>query len=110
MGRVRIETSRINDWISFHDEFTRAFGFPDFYGRNMDAWIDCMSYLDDPSAGMTKIHIHDGDAMAVEVPGMIAFKRRCPAQFEALVECTAFVNKRRVEAGEPPMLTLTFIE
>ena len=21
---------------------------PDFYGKNMDAWIDCMTYLDEP--------------------------------------------------------------
>jgi RNAse (barnase) inhibitor barstar len=23
-----------------------TFGFPDFYGRNMDAWIDCMTDID----------------------------------------------------------------
>jgi len=33
----------ITDWASFHDVFMHTLGFPDFYGRNMDAWIDCMT-------------------------------------------------------------------
>jgi RNAse (barnase) inhibitor barstar len=52
---VRIDTTKIRDWASFHEVFSEAFGFPDFYGRNMDAWIDCMTSLDDPAAGMSRI-------------------------------------------------------
>jgi hypothetical protein len=40
---VRIDTRLITDWASFHDVFARSFGFPDYYGRNMDAWNDCMT-------------------------------------------------------------------
>jgi len=30
--------------------FAESFGFPGFHCRKMgDAWIDCMTYLDDPS-------------------------------------------------------------
>lgn len=43
---VDIPAHEITDWDSFHDVFKRVFGFPDFYGRNMDAWIDCMTDLD----------------------------------------------------------------
>ena len=39
---VEIDTARITDWGTFHDVFAEAFGFPDFCGRNMDAWIDCI--------------------------------------------------------------------
>lgn len=45
---VRIDARRIVDLDSFHDVFAEAFGFFGGYGRNMDAWIDCMSSLDDP--------------------------------------------------------------
>jgi hypothetical protein len=55
---VRIDATSIRDWNSFHAVFKQAMGFPDFYGANMDAWIDCMSYLDDPAAGMTAQHVH----------------------------------------------------
>ena len=54
MVLVRIDTTKIRDWASFHDVFTEIFGFPDFYCRNMDAWVDCMTSLDDPAAGMSK--------------------------------------------------------
>ena len=41
---VQIDGSAISDWNSFHDIFAAAFGFPAFYGRNMNAWIDCMTW------------------------------------------------------------------
>jgi hypothetical protein len=50
---VRIDASRITDQATFHSVFAEAFGFPGFYGQNMDAWIDCMTHLDDPSSGLS---------------------------------------------------------
>jgi Barstar (barnase inhibitor) len=44
---VEVPMSQINDWDTFHDTFAQALGFPDFYGRNMDAWIDCLTYADE---------------------------------------------------------------
>jgi hypothetical protein len=35
-------------------------------------------------------------------------KSRCPEQFEAVVECAAFVNFRNLDVGEPPVLMLSF--
>jgi len=45
MATVRLPTEQITDWRSSHEVCREVFGFPDFYGMNMDAWIDCMSYL-----------------------------------------------------------------
>jgi RNAse (barnase) inhibitor barstar len=94
---VRIDATRIVDWPSFHAVFAEAFGFPDFYGNNMNAWIDCLSYLDDPVAGMTSVHIGKGQVLALVVEHAADFKLRCPEQFSALVECAAFVNWRVME-------------
>jgi len=65
---ARVDGSRIHDWASFHDEFNRTFAFPDFYGRNMDAWIDCMSSLDEPSAQLTGIHCERGKVLNAVKP------------------------------------------
>ncbi len=54
---VRINTELISNWDSFHQIFKMTFGFPEFYGNNMNAWIDCMSYIDDKETGMTKIFL-----------------------------------------------------
>ena len=62
---VRIDTNRIRDWDSFHTVFADAFGFPSFYGRNMDAWIDCMSYLDDPDAMMSTLTVARGYVVVI---------------------------------------------
>lgn len=42
MKHIKINSSDISDWDSFHNVFSKAFDFPDYYGRNMNAWIDCM--------------------------------------------------------------------
>jgi hypothetical protein len=104
MVLVRIDTTKIRDWASFHDVFSETFGFPDFYGRNMDAWIDCMTSLDDPAAGMSRIHTPAGGLVTLQLDGVDGFAERCPEQYPAVVDCCAFVNWRRIESGEPAVL------
>ncbi|MHC4178647.1 MAG: barstar family protein [Planctomycetota bacterium] len=68
MQRIRLQADKISDWKSFHYEFARLFGFPQFYGRNMNAWIDCMSYLDDPEAAMTTLRLEKSELLLLEIP------------------------------------------
>jgi hypothetical protein len=74
----------------------------------MDAWIDCMTYLDDPSAKMSKIHSPPESFVVLQLANVSDFARRCPEQYEAIIECTAFVNWRKIEIGESAVLTLSF--
>ena len=103
---VRIDATEITDTNSFHTVFASALGFPEFYGRNMDAWIDCLTYLDDPEAAMTNVHVQPGQCLSLVVDHAAELKTRCPELFFSLVECSAFVNWRRVEAGGQPVLAL----
>jgi hypothetical protein len=103
---VQIDCDRITDWESFHAVFAETFGFPDFYGRNMNAWIDCMSYLDDLGAGMSTVSVPAGGVLTLQLDGANEFAARCPEQHAALVECSAFVNLRRMVAGEAAVLAL----
>jgi hypothetical protein len=105
---ARVDCSRIRDWASFHDEFARVFGFPDFYGRNMDAWIDCMTSLDAPSDGLSQIHCEPGQVLTLQLDGVADFKVRCLEQYSSLLECSAFVNFRRLEIGGAAVLALSF--
>ena len=108
MTVVRIDTSRIVDWATFHAVFAEALGFPDFYGKNMNAWIDCLTYVDEPDNGMTKITIEPGSVLTLQLDGVSSFAERCPEQYAAVIECTAFVNWRRLEFGDPAVLALSF--
>lgn len=103
---VMIPVETIVDWNSFHDVFRKALGFPEFYGCNMDAWIDCLTSADDPTSGMTSPSVAPGDLLTLRMDGAADFHRRCPEQYVALVECAAFVNYRRIEVGQPPVLAL----
>lgn len=89
--RVKINTEEIKDWNSFHKVFSNAFNFPTYYGRNMNAWIDCM---DEFTNELTVIDMGDCRELKVTKPNII----------EAINECAAFVNYRRIETGETPVL------
>src|SRR3954465_15464167 len=97
MPLIRVDGAQIRDWDSFHRVFASAFGFPDFYGRNMNAWIDCMTSLDAPADGMTSLHGSAADPVVLQLDDANAVPKEI---FDTLVECTAFVNWRRLESGE----------
>lgn len=65
MQVVRINGDDIHGRETFHSVFAAAFGFPAFYGENMNAWIDCMSYLAYPDAEMSTNHAPPGGVFAL---------------------------------------------
>ena len=97
--------SQITDWNSFHDTFAAALGFPNYYGRNMNAWVDCLTYEDD---GMNAFPVEPGDVLTLQLKDCKAFRARCPEIYEALVDSAAFVNWRRIELGDRPILALSY--
>ncbi len=105
---VRIDCRTIRDWESLHHVFAEAFGFPSFYGHNGNAWIDCMSSLDSPEDGMTTIHTARGHVVVIQLDYVREFECGCPELFAALSDWCAFVNWRRIEMGDEPILALSF--
>lgn len=103
---MTLPTERITSKETFHEVFQEVFGIFDGYGRNGDAWIDVMSCLDDEGGALTQVQVQQGDLVAIRIDEAQDFERRCPALFRDLVEMTGFVNRRRVEKGDLPILTL----
>jgi len=60
MRLVVIPANRILDWPTFHEVFASAMGFPSFYGRDLDAWHDCMGSLDTPNNGLSAVNVPSG--------------------------------------------------
>lgn len=104
MAKAKLNTNQISDWESFHHLCKKEFGFPDFYGMNMNAWIDCLSYLDE-NDGMSRFSLAKEEMLHIEVFDTEDFNFRLPEIFDALVECSAFVNRRY----ESPVLSLVFL-
>jgi RNAse (barnase) inhibitor barstar len=107
-GRVvTIDGDRIIDWDSFHDVMSDAFLFPGWYGRNGNAWVDLMTYLDEDTA-TTGFFVEAGEIVTLEVRNGRVLHRRCPEIYDALIEMSAFVNWRRMESGGTAYLCLAF--
>jgi hypothetical protein len=104
MPTIRIDANEITDWGTFHSTFKKAFGFPSFYGANMNAWLDCMSDLrfsEDHSSMSNKVCLKPGEVLTLEFRGTEDFSKRCRDILDALVECTAAVNQRYLDDGMP---------
>ncbi len=87
----------------FHAELATQLGLPGFYGANLDALIDCLSYVDDPDAGMSTVHVPRGGVLVLALTDADLV----PAPLYAgLVDAVAFVNHRRRAAGEPGVVAL----
>jgi len=80
-------------WKNFHKEFKSTFNFPDYYGENMDAWIDCMDELFEKP-------------VIINIMNAKKLKESSPEIFTAILECAAFVNYRKVQAGENPTILI----
>lgn len=107
MHLIEIDGAAVTDAVSFHNSFATAFGFPTFYGRNLDAWIDCMSCLDEPESGMSLITVAPSEILVIQVRNADIMKKLCPELWLAFLECVAFANWRRVEQGAPPLLSVS---
>ncbi|MGE5651281.1 barstar family protein [Noviherbaspirillum sp. UKPF54] len=105
MPTVRLNGKAIRNWRDFHRESRSAFGFPEFYGHNMDAWIDCLSTLREGD-GMSRFTLGPDDALDVEVLHADILRRQAPEILDALLDCAAAVNERYEENGEKPALRL----
>ena len=68
MASAQIHGALIADWPSFHAESRRAFGFPEFYGATMDAWVDCLSYLRDED-GMSTFRLKPNETLRIRKAG-----------------------------------------
>ncbi len=106
MAAITLPSNEISDRKTFHAVCRRVFGFPEYYGHNSDAWIDCMSYLDNPKAGMSSVILKSGELLLITVPDAEDLNQRAPEVVSSLIECTAIVNRRFLAHGGSPLIGL----
>lgn len=107
MHVIKVSCTAIRDWDSFHAQFKAAFGFPEYYGMNMDAWIDCMSSLD-AEEGQCSFRLTAGERLVLVLEDSDRLARELPDIYRELVACTAIVNERMKGITIYPFLNLEF--
>ena len=92
-----IDGAHIVDWDSFHDEFQSKMGFFDGYGRNTNAWIDCMTdmFTNGGYQGLTKFNLYDGDRFTLTVVNSETWKAQSPETFEAFIDYCIWSNSEK---------------
>ena len=105
MASAELNGASILGWDTFHSESRAAFGFPDFYGHTMDAWVDCLSYLRDED-GMTKFRLKPNEVLEIVVKDSAQMRERVPELLEEMTFCIAGINERYEDYGEKPALAL----
>ena len=52
-------------------------GFPDFYSRNMNAWIDCLTYVREGDR-MFRFVLQEDEYLYIYLPDFVTFSQREP--------------------------------
>jgi RNAse (barnase) inhibitor barstar len=103
MKIISIDCSKIKCWETFHELFSETLGFPDYYGRNLNALIDC---LDDSEQSTALAKIACNEVFCLFLNEVKILKQHHLDMFIAILDCVMFVNWRAVQAGRAPKIML----
>ncbi len=65
-----LDATRWSSAAAFHADVKRALAFPDYYGNNLAAWIDCLAELDVPDDGGVVLALRGYDIFARAEPDL----------------------------------------
>ena len=88
---IEIDCSGMTE-LSLNIKMKELLGFPDFYGMNWDAMIDCLSYMRQPSAGMSSVALNDDEALVIYIA--------------VFIDVIRAVNEREINAGNSAQIFL----
>jgi hypothetical protein len=95
----RLDGAKLKDAAAVLAALGDAFGFR---AKNRDALVDILTHLDDPTRGLHRVAVFPGEVVLLAISG------ECP-QAAAISELAAFVNWRRLEKGQPPLLAIATV-
>jgi hypothetical protein len=105
---LRLDGDLIRTWNEFHSQCAAVFGIPEFYGRNLDAWIDCVSDMRSDSR-MTKFRLASGQVLQIELADSGTVRTVAPEIFSGFLDVVMAVNQRGRESGYGPLVSLVLV-
>ncbi|HCT5824016.1 TPA: barstar family protein [Citrobacter sedlakii] len=103
MITLSIDFKGISSESELHDKFKQLFGFPDFYGKNFHAFVDCLTSLRIPEEGMTSINIKQDEYILLEVGNINQLSDDLKHNFLLSIQD---VNSRSILFGEKASILL----
>lgn len=107
MKRIQVPEEAFFEEAVCHEAFQKAMGFSDFYGKNWDAWIDCMFSIDSPDDGMSKITVSEGESLEIEILIIDGNEYHTTITWGSFCACVAAVNGRFSGCGSETRIIIT---
>jgi len=102
---IEIDFSTINNIEEMHIVLQEKFGFPHFYGKNLNALIDCLSSLRYPEDKMSSLFL--------DSPNEVLFlkTKKLSSKSIKVLQCLLLaiesVNSRYILKGQTPCIVLS---
>ncbi|QQO73835.1 barstar family protein [Morganella morganii] len=103
--KIKVDFSKIKTLDDFYTELSDIFGFPVFFGRNINALIDCLFSLRYPQDEMTKIHVAASEYLLIE---LCHFSLAIDKIKQTLIVAIENVSLKCKEKGQEPSIVLLF--
>lgn len=107
MPSVSLNVGHIPDTARLHRQLQQIFGFPDFYGANYAALVDCWSSLRYPEDGMSRLVLAREEMLEIRVRGLSTAVAEVR---ETLISAVEDVNQRQISHGLPPSLMIVSVD
>ena len=94
-----------NEYSNFHTKMAEIFGFPDFYGKNLAAFIDCLSdlriYEGEDIEPMVRYSLNKDECILLNISNLLRISDDLRNKFLLAVEQ---VNTRHTRSKTPTIL------
>lgn len=101
-----IDFKNIDTVEKMHEKLKHAFGFPNFYGANIHALIDCLGDIRYPENGMSKITIDENEVLNLTI-------KNFPYENKLIINifflAIKYVNEKSIDRHETPSIHLILI-
>ncbi len=105
MAIIRVLLDGVSDWDSLHAALADALGFPDYYGRNGHAFIDCLT--DITHGWDVPPMLVDGETLTIDLGDTNRREEAFREKTDAVCAWVAFVNWRDMAEGLPARLLVS---
>ena len=104
MPSITLDFAHLATPLALHAALKQALGFPDFYGANFAALVDCLSGLRFPEEGMCGVTLATEEVLQMHVLNLSS----ADDEVRDLLLCAVEdVNTREVQRGRLPPIALS---
>lgn len=101
-----IDSKGVDTADKMHTKLKHAFGFPDFYGANIHALIDCLGDIRYPEYGMSEVAIGENEVLNLTI-------KNFPYENDIIINifflAIKYVNAKSIRNEESPSIHLILV-